>query len=51
MSTFRKLIDNRIQELDGCFQYLDDGDDKAYLFADYSQEQKALFLLEDEKFV
>lgn len=51
MSTLRKLIDNRIRELDGCFQYLDDGDDKAYLFADYSQEQKALFLLEDEKFI
>lgn len=51
MSTFRKLIDNRIQELDGYYKHLDVGDDKAYLFVDYSQEQRVLLLLEDEQFI
>ena len=51
MSTFRKLIDNRIKELGNCFQNLEVSEGEAYLLADCSQEQKALYLLEDEKFV
>lgn len=51
MSTFRKLIDNRIKELSNCFQNLEVSEGETYLLADCSQEQKALYLLEDEKFV
>lgn len=51
MSTFRELIDNRIQELGNCFQHLDDHEENGCLCVDCSQEQMTLLLLEDEQFI